>query len=82
MAYDSQDLARAILKADPDITKELKRFGVDKINGSGFVLHHFENADSKILSKSQNPNYNPKELAKILNNENYEPKEVRDTMVK
>ncbi len=63
VAWGNQDLAKAILKIDPDIIKELKRFGVEQINGSGYVIHHFENAPTTYLSKSRNPDYNQSELA-------------------
>ncbi len=81
VAYGNQELSKAILKADPDIINELKRFGVEQIYGSGYVLHHFSNAKTTYLSKSRNPEYNPSELAKILNNKNYNP-DMRDDLIK
>lgn len=80
VAWGNQDLAKAILKIDPDIIKELKRFGVEQINGSGYVIHHFENAPTTYLSKSRNPDYNQNELAKTLNDKNYNPA-LREEMI-
>ena len=80
VAWGNQDLAKAILKIDPDIIKELKRFGVEQINGSGYVIHHFENAPTTYLSKSRNPDYNQSELAKTLNDKNYNPA-LREEMI-
>ena len=40
VAWGNQDLAKAILKIDPDIIKELKRFGVEQINGVLHIQNH------------------------------------------
>lgn len=71
IAYDSQRLQDAILKADPSIINDLKRFGVERIYGSGYVIHHFKNAPYHYLSKSKNRKYDYAELARILNDKNY-----------
>jgi len=69
VAYDNQDLKRAILRTDTTIIDDLKQFGVSrKIHGTGYVLHHTDLCNTKYLSKGSDDSkkYTVRYLADVL----------------
>ena len=70
VAYDSQDLKRAILKTDRTIIDDLKQFGISrKIHGTGYVLHHMGLCETKYLSKDSEDSkkYSMRYITDVLN---------------